>query len=330
MTRDCKPGRRDRIFGPKQTLDFKRGEHQLNVKVIAKCNARNDLVSFLICHRLFRLFKTVNHTITLLFVLEKLLFLFDDHPAKACLKSYVNHCHLSAGTHKFKECRSEINTEKTLNAFCRVNQAGRTQNYRPACRSQLYINLRKRKRRLPLVVNSTHNYLQQNTDGTIFFFFLRVSMFSIFLRFIFQNPRKNFKQKNSRRNFLHKTFTSVAEPYVQTSPVPESCGCCQLFKLSLLLKTKRWNEKQIVQKYNNGLQERIVRRFSNEKSIYNSAQEHDVIVIEEHWLLDYCVLLLYMLLHLSIACILIKNCINVVISIKGDFPKIVTNSKQQE
>ena len=74
----------------------------------------------------------------------------------------------------------------------------------------------------------------------------------------------------------------------------------------------------------------MVRRYSIEYNIYNPTQVHDVIVIEWHWLLDYCVLHLYVLLYLSIARSLMKKWANFVISIKCYFPNIAKISTQQE
>ena len=79
--------------------------------------------------------------IQLPFELEILLFSFwtaRESSPEARLKSYVNRCHMSAGTHKFK-CAVLVSgvpfqksTLKNTNIFCRVNQADRAQKYWPA------------------------------------------------------------------------------------------------------------------------------------------------------------------------------------------------------
>lgn len=103
--------------------------------------------------------------------------------------------------------------------------------------------------------------------------------------------------------FFPKKFIPLAKSvYIQTSQV-ESC-CCHCFKMSVSYrnKTMKWETKHSDVK--KGLQERMVWRYSTEKSFYKFAQEVDVNVIEWHRSLDYRVLHLYMYFHSSIPCLL--------------------------
>ena len=87
----------------------------------------------------FSLFQTSKPYICFLY--SRICHFLFKQPAKTCLKSYVNRCHISAGTHKFKSAVLVLGVpfrnqhRKNLNMFCRVNQAGRAQNYWPACQN---------------------------------------------------------------------------------------------------------------------------------------------------------------------------------------------------
>ena len=93
-----------------------------------KSSARDDLVSSLNCDRRFRFFKVTSHTIAFC-TRESATFFLHSPPesgAEERLKSYVNRCHISAGTHKFKSAIQK-STLKKCEHTCRVNQVGCTQ-----------------------------------------------------------------------------------------------------------------------------------------------------------------------------------------------------------
>ena len=117
----------------------------------ARSDARDDLVSSHNCDRRFHFFKATSHTIAFCTRESAMFFFFFEQPAKArrtCRKRvwnqiHVNRCHISAGTHKFKSAVlvSGVPFQKieehwrNSNIFCRVNQAGRAQNYWPVCQN---------------------------------------------------------------------------------------------------------------------------------------------------------------------------------------------------
>ena len=106
---------------------------------VYKSGARDDLASSLNCDRVFAFSK--QQAMQLPFVLEILQLSFwtaRESAPEARLKSCVNRCHMSAGTHKFK-CAVLVSglpfqkstLKKSTNIFCRVNQADRAQTYWP-------------------------------------------------------------------------------------------------------------------------------------------------------------------------------------------------------
>lgn len=124
--------------------------------------------------------------------------------------------------------------------------------------------------------------------------FLRVLIIAIFVGFFFVICK-----------LLQNKLTPLAKLYSHTNITSTgTVDSCLPFKTSLSYrnKTMKWETKHSDVK--KGLQERMVWRYSTEKSFYKFAQEVDVNVIEWHRLLDYRVLHLYMLFHSSIPCLL--------------------------